>query len=201
MPTSTMSIPPSKSGKTRRRLARRLVGRQVCRLGGRVVPLHWSPSTGTLSKHRDRNRRPPGHRPPVTRRTRAIASPSPVGPHGHGHNIRRGPLDLGPLCLAVCRGAARPPSRSDCPRTLVDLLKQRKRRVNGSLFSRLHAIRGAPRLYWTRHLPILAKAALSVHLLLVLVLGTLQLLAPGLYFGVLTIVVLGLCCWPPGAME
>ena len=36
-PTSTILIPPSKSGKTRRRLARRLGGRQVCRLGGEVV--------------------------------------------------------------------------------------------------------------------------------------------------------------------
>ena len=33
VPTSRISIPPSKLGKTRRRLARRLVGRQVCRLG------------------------------------------------------------------------------------------------------------------------------------------------------------------------
>ena len=35
--TSKILIPPSKSGKVRRRLARRLVGRQVCRLGGRAV--------------------------------------------------------------------------------------------------------------------------------------------------------------------
>ena len=35
--TSKILIPPSKSGKTRRRLARRLVRRQVCRLGGRIV--------------------------------------------------------------------------------------------------------------------------------------------------------------------
>ena len=34
VPTSKILILPSKSGKTRRRLARRLVGRQVCRLGG-----------------------------------------------------------------------------------------------------------------------------------------------------------------------
>ena len=33
VPTSRILIPPSKLGKTRRRLARRLVGRQVCRLG------------------------------------------------------------------------------------------------------------------------------------------------------------------------
>ena len=37
VPTSKNLIPPSKSGKTRRRLARPLVGRQVCRLGGRVA--------------------------------------------------------------------------------------------------------------------------------------------------------------------
>ena len=35
--TSKILIPPSKSGKTRRRLARRLVGRQACRLGGQVA--------------------------------------------------------------------------------------------------------------------------------------------------------------------
>ena len=34
VPTSKNLIPPSKSGKTSHRLARRLVGRQVCRLGG-----------------------------------------------------------------------------------------------------------------------------------------------------------------------
>ena len=34
VPTSTRLIPPSKSGKARRRFARRLVGRQVCRLWG-----------------------------------------------------------------------------------------------------------------------------------------------------------------------
>ena len=33
VPTSEILIPPFKSGKTRRRLARRLGGRQVCRLG------------------------------------------------------------------------------------------------------------------------------------------------------------------------
>ena len=36
VPTSKNLIPPSKSGKTPSRLACRLVGRQVCRLGGRV---------------------------------------------------------------------------------------------------------------------------------------------------------------------
>ena len=35
--TSTILIPPSKSGKTCCRLARQLVGRQVCRLGGRPM--------------------------------------------------------------------------------------------------------------------------------------------------------------------
>ena len=34
LPTSKILILPSKSGKTRRRLARRLIDRQVCRLGG-----------------------------------------------------------------------------------------------------------------------------------------------------------------------
>ena len=34
VPTSKLLIPPFKSGKMRRRLARRLVGRQVCRLRG-----------------------------------------------------------------------------------------------------------------------------------------------------------------------
>ena len=43
--TSIILIPPSKSGKTRRRLARRLVGRQVCRLGGRVA-LYCTIETG-----------------------------------------------------------------------------------------------------------------------------------------------------------
>ena len=37
VPTSKNLILPSKLGKTRRRLARRLVGRQVCRLGGQGV--------------------------------------------------------------------------------------------------------------------------------------------------------------------
>ena len=35
VPTSKILIPPSKSGKPHRRLARRLVGRQVCQLKGR----------------------------------------------------------------------------------------------------------------------------------------------------------------------
>ena len=47
VPTSKILILPSKSGKTRHRLARRLVGRQVCRLGGWVVilPLSWASDT------------------------------------------------------------------------------------------------------------------------------------------------------------
>ena len=39
VPTSKILIPPSKSGKTRRRLSRQLVGRQVCQLGGRGLRL------------------------------------------------------------------------------------------------------------------------------------------------------------------
>ena len=34
VPTSEILIPPSKSGDTRRQLACRLIGHQVCRLGG-----------------------------------------------------------------------------------------------------------------------------------------------------------------------
>ena len=37
VPTSKILIPPSKSGKMRRRLARQLVGRQVYGLGGGVA--------------------------------------------------------------------------------------------------------------------------------------------------------------------
>ena len=50
VPTSKILIAPSKSGKTRRRLAHRLVGRQVCRLGGGgvVMGTQWTLSS-TLS--------------------------------------------------------------------------------------------------------------------------------------------------------
>ena len=43
VPTSKILIAPSKLGKTRRRLARRLVGCQVCRLGEGVASAHGSP--------------------------------------------------------------------------------------------------------------------------------------------------------------
>ena len=40
VPTSKILIPPSTSDKTHRRLVRRLIGRQVCQLGGRVESLN-----------------------------------------------------------------------------------------------------------------------------------------------------------------
>ena len=48
MPTSKILIPPSKSGKTRCRHARRLVGRQVCRLGGGGVCMRNEPQLWAL---------------------------------------------------------------------------------------------------------------------------------------------------------
>ena len=55
VPTSTMLIPPSESGKTRRRLARRLVGRQVCGLGAGVA---FETETNRLQKPRRMKRIP-----------------------------------------------------------------------------------------------------------------------------------------------
>ena len=82
VPTSNILIPPSKSGETRRRLARPLVGRHVCRLGGPVdIPGGWCGDWG-FSDWPPHPQRFQGRGPPTLRRrwagTVAVAGSWPV---------------------------------------------------------------------------------------------------------------------------